>query len=68
MAASIVQQNASHDLGSHAKEVTPVLPFNRTLINQTEVSFVDERGRLQGMVAALLSKIVTGQAPEFVVE
>jgi len=55
-AASVIDQNSSHDLCSDGKEMGAVSPINLP-VEQPKVGFVDEGRRLQGMPLALLAKL-----------
>ena len=66
--AAIINQDSTHQLRRNPEELVSVLPLSFTLIDQTEVSFVHEGGRLQSMVDTFLFEVVRGQAPQFGVE
>ena len=42
----VIDENPPHQAGSHAKEMGPVAPVDMTLIDQSEVGLVYERGWL----------------------
>jgi hypothetical protein len=48
--------------------MSAILPFGLLAVHQAKIDFVDERGRLQGMVAALPGKIPLRDPPQLVVD
>jgi hypothetical protein len=52
MCARVVNEHATHHARSGAVEVRAVLPVNTSLVNEADVSFVNERGGLKGVAAA----------------
>ena len=65
MAAGVVHQNASHDVGSDAEEVGPILPVDLALIDQSDEDLMDKGGGLQGVVRPLAAKLPGRHATEF---
>jgi len=50
------------------KKVGAVLPLNRLrLVDQTQVDFIDQRGRLQGLVAAIPIQVHSGKRVQLAV-
>src|SRR5262249_19016506 len=49
----VVEQDAPHDLRGNGKKMGAVLPVDAPLIDQLQIGFVDEDGRLNGAVAPL---------------
>ena len=43
-------------------------PLGRVLAKQSEVSFMDQGGRLKGVARSLRSHLLLGEPPEFVVD
>lgn len=50
--AGVVDEDAAHDVGGEADEMGAVVPVD-VLLDQAEVGFIDQGGRLQGVVGAL---------------
>jgi hypothetical protein len=46
----VVNQNLPHNLRNEIEKMLPVFPFNIVQFGQFEKCFVNERGRLQGVV------------------
>ena len=55
--AGLVNQYAPHGLRGDGEEVRAVLPTHAALVNESHVSFVDERGGLQSVVGALAAHV-----------
>ena len=53
MASGVVDQDATHDAGGDGEEVGPVLPLDPFQVDEPEVGFVDQGGRLEGVPGAL---------------
>ena len=62
MGARVIHENPAHRLGGDPEKMGPVLPADRTLIDQPDKGLVDERRRLQGVVGALAPQ-VAGRQP-----
>jgi len=58
----MIDQDPSHHLRRHAKEMRAVLPGNSLLTDQPEVRLVDQCCRLQRVVPTLVAK-VAGRPP-----
>ena len=63
----MVDQNVPHQLGGDTEKVSPVLPLGSVLPDQTKVRLVNQRGALQGVVAALALKITARHAAQLAV-
>jgi hypothetical protein len=63
----MVDEDASHHLCGYAEELRTVLPVHRLLIDQTQVSFVDERRRLQSVIGPFAAEIVLREPAQLVV-
>jgi hypothetical protein len=50
----VIDQDSSHGFGSSGKEVAATVPTDLALTQQTHVSFVNQRGRLERVLRALL--------------
>ena len=68
MGPSIVHENAPHDLGGHTEKMGAVLPRGGALIDEAQISFMDEAGRLQGVVRAFSLQILAGELAQFFVD
>src|SRR5688572_15879589 len=68
MRARVVNQDAAHHLRSHAEEMCAVLPGHLSLINQTQVSLMDQGRGLQCVIGAFASEIITCQTAEFAID
>src|SRR6185312_11637970 len=66
--AGVVGQNLAHDVRGDAEKVGAALEVRLAGINQAKVSFVDQRGGLQGVADALLPEIVSGEFAQFGVD
>src|SRR5918993_2740058 len=55
--ARVIDEDAAHHLRRDAEEVRPVLPLHLRLIDEPQVGFVDERGRLQGVALSLAAQV-----------
>ena len=63
----MVHEDAAHHFGGHREEVRAVLPTRPILIDEPEVGFVNERGRLEGVVAPLPAQIGCRAPPQVLV-
>jgi len=63
----VAYQNVTDHLSRNSEEMVPILPLNPLLINQLQISFVNEGGALQGMARAFSAKLARGQLAEFAV-
>ena len=64
----MIHQQASHYLGRNAEEVGSVLPVYSRLIDQTQVSFVNQSGWLQGVIGAFTPQIIRRKLTQFIVD
>jgi hypothetical protein len=64
----MIHQQASHYLGRNAEEVGSVLPVYSRLIYQTQVSFVYQRGRLQGVIGTFTPQIIRRKLSQLIVD
>src|SRR5437667_6921300 len=67
MGAGMVHKDAAHQLRGDAVELRTVLPLRVLLIDQLEVSLVDQRRRLQRVALTLSPQIVTRQPAQLAV-
>ncbi len=58
LGASVIDEDAAHELGGDAEEMGAVLPGDAGLIDELHVGLVDEGGGLQGMVGSLAAHVV----------
>ena len=63
--ARVIDQNSPHCLRRNAEEMGPVLPPDRTLVNELQERLVDERGRLERVVRALAPQVAGRKPPQF---
>ena len=68
VAAAVIEQDAAHDCGRNSEELAPIFPLDSVLIDQAKISLMHQRGRLQGVIAALLPHVVTSQTTQFRVQ
>jgi hypothetical protein len=66
--AGVVDKDAAHGLGGDGEEVRLALPVDARLIDELHVGFVDEGGRLEGVVVAFLGEVMAGEGAEFIVD
>ena len=64
----VVHQHAAHDLRGQRQELLAVLPFERALSGQPDEGLVDQRGALQGVIAAFARQLPARHAPQVVVD
>jgi hypothetical protein len=65
--AGMVHEDSAHQLRSDAEEVQAVFPMHGGMTGQTQVSFMDEGGPLQGVTGALTGKTLARQSPKLVI-
>jgi hypothetical protein len=63
--ASVIQQDAAHRLCGNSEEMRPILPFHVMLSDEVEVSFVYQRGGLEGMIGPFPAQAGRCQVAEF---
>jgi hypothetical protein len=64
----VVNQNPPHALRGDGKEMDAALPINVTLCDQTHVGFIDQRGRLQRVIATFTVHAATREAMQLAVD
>jgi eukaryotic-like serine/threonine-protein kinase len=64
----VIDENPPHQTGSHTKEVSAVAPPELPLIDEADVSLVDERGWLQRMFGAFATQLRACDTSEMVVD
>jgi hypothetical protein len=65
VAFGVIDQYTAHHLSRDSHEVGPVLPIDVFLIDQAQVSLVDERGGLESVVLALSPEMPSGDCAQF---
>jgi hypothetical protein len=65
--ASVIDEDAAHQLRGHAEEMRAVLPPDVALVDQLDERLVDERRRLKRMLRALAPEIPGGHPPQLAV-
>jgi hypothetical protein len=68
VASRVVDEDASHYLSRDGEEVRAVGPLNVSLIDEPDVSFVDQSRGLQSVTFALTAHVAARKAMEFVVD
>ncbi|MCG3159884.1 MAG: hypothetical protein JMDDDDMK_00909 [Acidobacteria bacterium] len=63
----MINQYAPHRLSRDAEEMRPVLPRDVLVINQLQVSLVDQRRCLQRVSFALVAHVMVRHSAQFVV-
>src|SRR5690242_1483461 len=66
--ARVIHEQATHYLRSDTKKVGSVLPVYSRLIYQTQVSFVYQRGRLQGVIGTFTPQIIRRKLSQLIVD
>jgi hypothetical protein len=61
---SVVDEDAPHDLCGDTKEMSPTPPIDLPLIDKSQICFVDERRRLQGVPRPLATKLAPGDTAQ----
>src|SRR5262249_48644732 len=61
----MVNHDPPHQLRGWCDEVRPVLPRRLRVFNQSQVSFVEDRGGLQGVAGALPAHVMVSQPVQF---
>ena len=67
MASSVIYQNPTHHLRCHVEELCAILPAGARLIEEAEVSFIDQRRGLQRVSRMFPPQVMMGQAAQIVV-
>jgi hypothetical protein len=66
--AGRLHEDTAHQLRGHREEVVAALPVDACDVDQAQVRFVDERGRLERMVRAFVPHVAMRDAPKFSVD
>jgi hypothetical protein len=67
MAASMVNQNAPHGLGSNSEKMGAALPIDRPLFDQFKVGFMHQCGGLQSVLGSFLPHVAQSDSTQLVV-
>ena len=67
MAAGVIYEDASHQLGGNGKEMSSILPLHLANINQAQVSLIHESSGLQAVAVPLALHVPAGEAAKFAV-
>ena len=62
--ASVIHQQASKLLGSDREKMRTILPLHCFTGDQSQIEFVHQRGRLQGVTGSLLTHVMRGEPAE----
>ena len=65
--ARVVDEDPPHYHSGDPHELRAVRPVDPALIDQAHEGFMDERGRLQGVIGALAAQVARGKPPKLVV-
>jgi hypothetical protein len=65
--AGVVDQDAANDARGQGEKVKPVLPVAVALIDQADIGLVNDRRRLQGVIAPLPAHVMGGEPAHVVV-
>ena len=66
--AGVIHQDAANGPGGNGKEMRPVSPHHPTLVDETEIGFVDQGGGLEGVVGPLVPQLPSRDTPEIPVD
>lgn len=58
LGAGVVNEDAAHELGGDAEEMSTALPSDTGLVDELHVCFVDEGGGLKGVIGAFAAHVV----------
>ena len=53
----MVHQNLSHQIGGDGKELRAIPALYQRLVHQTQIRLMNQRGRLEGVVAPLAAEV-----------
>jgi len=59
-----IDKNPPHNVRSGAIEMRAILPVNAALIDQADISFMNECSRLESMIGAFPSQTLSGELPK----
>ena len=65
MTTGMVNENPSHDLRAHPEEMRAVLPVATPLVDEPQIRFVHQSGRLKAMSRPLATELALRDAPQF---
>src|SRR5439155_24277595 len=69
LAPGVVHVDEAHSLGRRREKVAVIVPATRASgADQTQVGFVDQRGRLQCLPRLLLRQLLGGQFTQLIVD
>src|SRR5262252_7509978 len=66
--AGVVNQDAPHCLGRNRKKMGAILPVNGALVDQFEISLVNQGGGFQCLLMVLTMKILVRHSSQFAVD
>ena len=67
-AASIVDENLTHQAGCYRREMCSIVGFKRSLIDESKICLVDQSSTLRGVCWALALKMVVRDFAQFLVD
>ena len=68
LASGVLHQNPPHRFRRRRKEMAPTVPALRLVSDESEIGFVDQCGRLEGLPRGLMGQLLGGQEPQFLVD
>src|SRR5215211_7622617 len=68
MAAGIINENSTHHLRRDGEKVRPVIPFNISLIDESDKCFVDQCRSLKRVAGSLAIHVVVSKTVELAVD
>lgn len=60
LSARVVHKDPAHDARRYTEEVRPIVPVDVALFDQTQIRLMNERGWLERMARAFVSKLTGG--------
>ena len=63
----VVDENSPHDLRGDGEEVLPAGPLNLRLIGQSQIRFVNQVGRAEGVIGSLVAQFPVGNLTQLVI-
>jgi hypothetical protein len=66
-ASSVIHEDAPHRLRGYRVEVSSILPSHILVVDESQISLVDQRRGLQGMVGALAAHVIASQPAQLLI-
>src|SRR5262245_38915150 len=64
----MIDKDSAHHLSRDTEELRPILPGNTTLVDQTQIRFVDQRGWRERVIQTLVAQIQRCAPAQFCVD